>query len=193
METLLTVGLESWIILDGNYPDFKVGMTYRFAIEAMLLEGGVCSTSVPQYTQKSGSIYTITAQAIYVDSDVAIIDFGFFAYLEYPEKVVPGLQVDGWIGGDFDLGVDPFFYSADYSRKPQIPEIRYSITLKQIVLDTTPWKNPPDAPRTFIRDMEHQSARDVESTNAWADDGGNGKAHYDLLCSMRQNSGPNAV
>ena len=64
-----------------------------------------------------------------------------------------------------------------------MPELRYDWQLNSILLETTPWISGRDASGREVRQRDESriSYRQVERTDAWHDDEGNG--HYLLGCT----------
>jgi hypothetical protein len=69
-----------------------------------------------------------------------------------------------------------------------MPPLSYRWIVREIQLETTPWRDGrlPNGTRTRERDDSKESFTPVTATNAWHDDGGHG--HYILSC-VRE-SGP---
>lgn len=174
----LHIGVSSWIIQDGNYPDFRIGDVVRFALEFhphQMRESSAKSTSC---TRVSGSNYRVTARTVFTDTNVFVLDFGFLAYDQAPPPrwMKPGQYVDA----DVYLGIDPFFYFEELYAIQGMPELRYQFRIRDIELETTPWISTADSTgRTMMtRDESQQLFRPVAETDAWSDDDGN--AHYIL-------------
>ena len=55
-ESLIQVGLASWIIQDGNYGDFTVGQQAKFALEFGALNGLRAATEGPLNAEPAGRI-----------------------------------------------------------------------------------------------------------------------------------------
>ena len=61
------VSLSSWIIQDGNYPDFEIGQTPEFAVEFWLPKGVIVRTSDGEKSANSvrGHLYDTTAEIVF--------------------------------------------------------------------------------------------------------------------------------
>ena len=181
METL-QVGLDSWIVQDGNYGDFHVGQSARFALEFYPHAVRITERRIPMCEDTVGSRYRISAKAVFMASGVWVIDFGLRAY---KNSTAPQFVSQGaWIEGEIYVGIDPFFYSEDLHAIPGMPELRYDFRIKKIVLETTPWLESKNEQGGTIltRDERHTSFTPVAETKAWEDDGG--RAHYVLECEQ---------
>jgi predicted DCC family thiol-disulfide oxidoreductase YuxK len=178
---LLKVGVDSWIIQDGNYDDFKVGQEARFALEfsPISLKSSNCESH--SAAELTGSRYKIRAQVIFCTEEVSVLDFGFLAFFE--SKPLAFAAKGSWVEGEIYLGIDPFFYSAYLNKIPNMPALTYNFRIEKIFLNTTPWIEKSDEAigRTILmRDVEKESFREVTRTNAWMDD--DQAAHYVLEC-----------
>lgn len=174
----LNIGIDSWIIQDGNYNDFSVGEKAEFALEfsPYSMKSSDCKT--PSVTHLRGSRYQICGQVVYRSNDVWVLDMGFLAYKEMEP---PSFAKKGsWVEGEFYIGVDPFMYFEYLKNRPGIPSLNYRFRIEEILLETTPWIETPGQPT--VRDEQKESYREVAATNAWVDD--NGRAGYILKCVM---------
>ncbi len=172
----LNVGVESWIIQDGNDADFVVGEETNFALEfyPISLKSSDCKSSF--FTELNFNRYKICGQVVYSTERVWVLDFGFLVFQEFkpPKFATKG----NWIEGEIYLGIDPYFYKAYLNKIPDMPSLIYSFKIEKIFLETTPWITKPG--NNIIRDSEKESFREVSKTNAWDDD--NGIANYILKC-----------
>lgn len=176
----LYVGIDSWIIQDGNYGDFRAGETAEFALEFYPHSIDVSTSQEASCKRLRGCQYRIRGQVVYVDRSAWVVDFGVMAYQnsEPPKTVDNG----SWVEGEVYLGIDPFFYFEELHALPAMPELHYEWHINTILLETTPWLTQTDERgRTILtRDQEQESFTQVSETNAWSDDDGN--AHYVLEC-----------
>jgi hypothetical protein len=176
----LFVGIDSWIIQDGNYPDFRVGQVARFALEFYRFALTPAREGNPFAERLSVSRYEVHAQVIYLSPSAWVVDFGLRAYQHQPPP--KGVRKGGWLAGELYVGIDPFFYFEELSALPDMPELRYDWRIRSILLETTPWLEQVDhAGRTvYSRDEPRTSFVEVAETNAWSDD--EGRASYLLEC-----------
>lgn len=192
------IGLDGWVLQDGNYPDFVTGERRRFAVEFGYRrdrrlrpspEPGVPSCS---YTGH-GTAYAVTGQLLRAtdqpQGDAFVLDFGLLSYA--PWMVLDDLQppVTGdWLSGEIHLGVDPFFYKDELAGLPGMPALTYTWTVEEIQLDLTPsmvvehghplYPGPDEGPRR-VRDVEREAWRTIDRTRMWDDDGS-----YRLRCVL---------
>jgi hypothetical protein len=180
----LHIGLSSWIVQDGNYPDFEVGRNYEFALEFGLSEVEATESSQSNSLRHiEGSDYDFTGSLVFLREEVAVLDVGILCFKESPSRK---LGEDGQnLSGRIYLGVDPFFYKESLCDIPGIPGLSYSWTLDDILLETTPWRVTMQEGRRFHerRDDVPRTFRCVRRTDAWNDD--NGSGHYVLVCAPR--------
>ena len=133
----LNVGLDYWIILDGNYPDFVAGEDYAFALE-------VCPSSISRSSVRDRSLrplrgaqYQYLGEAVFSSLDLTILDVGVRCYHE--GAVSAPLSVGEFAAGELYLGVDPFFWKDSLSRRPGMPSLTYRWQVTGISVETTPW------------------------------------------------------
>ncbi len=176
----LDVGIDAWIIQDGNYGDFTVGQKTQFALEfhPHSLKSSDCKSS--SATHVKASRYQICGQVVYRTKSVWVLDMGFLAYQESSPPRYAGKG--SWVEGEIYLGVDPFMYFEHLKNMSGMPSLTYSFRIGQIFLETTPWLTRSDdsGHSMMVRDEENESYREVAETDAWNDD--NGHAHYVLKC-----------
>jgi len=96
----LHVGISSWIIQDGNYPDFEVGQIRDFALEFGLIK--VRSTFLLPVSKSlrhiEAAVYEFEGELVFRYEDVAVLDVGVFCFDERPSK---RLDVEGrWFSGE---------------------------------------------------------------------------------------------
>lgn len=177
----LNVGVDAWIIQDGNYGDFAVGEKTQFALEFYPRELKPSGCKSPSAAHLKASRYRVCGQVVYRTKSVWVLDMGFLAYQESPP---PRFATKGsWVEGEIYLGIDPFMYFEQLKNRPGMPPLTYGFRIGQILLETTPWLTKTDeSGRTImtVRDEQNESYREVAETDAWNDD--HGHAHYVLQC-----------
>ena len=170
----LKVGLDAWIIQDGNYSDFRAGQEAKFALAFVGTLAPVHGAGVPTLEPAEGANYSATGRIVFVHPEVWVCDFGILAYQRNPP---PAWATEGrCAGGDIYLGVDPFDYFEHLHALSGMPSLQYNFRLARIWLETTPWTGD----KFKRRKAGKTSFREVGQTNAWSDDEGVG--HYVLEC-----------
>lgn len=175
------IGLSSWIIQDGNYPDFTKGQEAEFALHAAA--GEIVTTPGPEKAIKKldGCQYEMTGQVTFVKQGLWVIDFGLQAFDEFQKPEPPNeLQVGAFVTGPFYVEIDPFFYFERGAKILGVPPLVYTWRIQQILMQTAPFIET--APRTFERDPKAWGWTEIEQTNAWEDDGSH--AEYLLRCQL---------
>lgn len=178
MGTDLRIGMNSWIIQDGNYGDFAVGDSGVFALEFCgdALIGS--SKRTVELTHIKDSHYRICGKVVYARPNVWVIDVGIQAFWEHspPDSV----SVGDWVEGEIFLGIDPFFYKEYLYKEDGIPNLSYNWSIKRIERNDTPWLETSNAHggKMLTRDECQERWLDIAATNAWDDDGG--RADYVL-------------
>jgi hypothetical protein len=135
MADLLEIGLDSWIIADGNYDDFSVGEVRSFALEycnaepLKQIEVGDCSMA-----PLGDGHYQVNARTTFVDDRWAVIDAGILAYRELHGSSQPPRQ----FAGDIWLGVDPFPYFERLALRSSAPPLIHDWRIHRIAVETAP-------------------------------------------------------
>jgi hypothetical protein len=182
----INVGLSSWIIQDGNYGDFALGQETSFALEFYPHSLRKSQQTVPTLTQIRGYRYQVCGQVIYQTQEVWVINCGLIAYQE--GKPPQYAKKGGWVEGEIQIGIDPFFYFEALYKLPGMPDLTYNFRIANILLETTPWLESTDSTgqKFLARDETQESYTEVSQTQAWQDD--NGLAEYILQCEFSSNS-----
>ncbi len=122
----LDVYLDRWIISDGNYDDFLVGETRKFALEfwasSTLTKSIERRTSLQRHRNYS---YSISGKVAFATDEVWVLDCGVLAYSERNDKVQDRFAAGDFVQGELTFGVDPFFYFDRLCRIPNIPALIY--------------------------------------------------------------------
>src|SRR5215813_14286261 len=138
----LNIGIDAWIIQDGNYADFTVGQKAQFALEFYPYSLTPSHSTSKSITHLKASRYNVCGQVVYKTKQVWVLDMGFLAYQE--EKAPKYATESSWVEGEVYIGIDPFFYFERLNKLPDMPELTYSFRIEQIFLETTPWISAQD-------------------------------------------------
>jgi hypothetical protein len=170
---ILQVGLNSWIIADGNYDDFRVGEVRSFALE-YYAENDLLPLSKSRATRSlarlDGSHYAVTGRTLHVAPEWVVIDVGVPAYRELYSVPPPPKRFEGTVW----LGVDPFFYFERLARQPGAPALIFDWRILRIEVETAP-RILKDG--MWIYDPERLKRKDVEDTR----DGEDFVLHCELM------------
>lgn len=141
------IGLEGWVLQDGNYTDFVTGETRQFALECSYdrgnrLKGEAGAGIACRYTG-SGTAYEVEAEVLRVNNqfreDAYVVDFGLRAYTcELLTKGMKSPRVGERVFGSLHLFVDYFEYFERLGQLPGMPGLIYTWTVEEIQMDTTP-------------------------------------------------------
>ena len=177
--TRLSIGLDSWIIQDGNYSDFHRDQDATFALEYPL-SARISRNRKPLLEHIEQCRYRVNGCVIFENPGVWVLDFGVKAYEN--RKPPPFAKSGTWIEGEISIGIDPFFYFEELNRIPNMPKLLYNWRIDKITLDTTPWIEfvREGGGINLERDISRQSFRELEKTDAWKDDAG--RSSYLLEC-----------
>jgi hypothetical protein len=130
------IGLDSWIIQDGNYRNFRTGQEARFALyfrPRVLLPA---TGGSPRIEHLHEARYLFNGRTLFRGDKVWVVDTGIVAYTEERSREIPA--PDSWWSGELSLHVDPYFYFRDFARQPGIPPLIYRWRVERILLDITP-------------------------------------------------------
>jgi hypothetical protein len=177
------IHLSSWIIQDGNYPDFEVGQIAEFALEFWVPDGSLAELSeAGTSVRNSGNgNYEAVAKSVVQSDQLTVLDVGIRVYTQMALSSVPAFPVEGAFNIRLVFGVDPYFYFEVYSgREDPIPLV-YSWRIKSILRQTAPFVEV--APRRFTRDRNRLGYEEIAKTDAWGDD--EGRAQYLLRCELQ--------
>jgi hypothetical protein len=177
---MLQVGLNSWIIADGKYHDFRVGEIRSFALEYSH-EGDLHSLSKSRaahsFARLDGARYAVTGRTLHLGLEWAVIDVGVPAYRELYSFPPPPKRFEGTVS----LGVDPFFYFERRAREPGAPPLILDWRIHRIEVETAP-RILRDGMMTY--DPERLHSKDVEDTR----EGEDFVLHCELLPSEPRHS-----
>jgi hypothetical protein len=179
------VGLDSWVVQDGNYPDFVTGQRTEFALE-FADRGGLRPLDGADEARVrwiGGSHYEVTAQIVHDKPNAQVLDFGILAYhfigIEDPTHQP---RVGAWVTGEINLSVDPFFYFDQLADEQGFPALIYTWTVQEIL------QKVGDEPPHFGADHLHADTSQgfvrIEKTDVWRDV--STLPSYLLRCRMEQ-------
>jgi hypothetical protein len=177
----MQIGMSAWIVQDGNYPDFTVGQRTRFALEFYAESIRSSPAAIRSFAGVQPARYNASGIITYATEEAWVVDFGILAFSESKPPSIA--TVGASVSGEFSIGIDPFFYFERLCKIPGFPELRYDWRVDSILLETTPWLSTRDATgrKVLCRDDSRTSYREVDKTDAWHDDDGNG--NYVLNCT----------
>jgi len=171
------LGLDAWVIQDGNYADLEVGDELEFAVDFYPHDLVPTDARAISARSKRDYLYEAVGLVTHRDEDAWTIDIGIGAYEEGPPP--PGIESGTFVEGTVSIGVDPFMYLEDLAGRETMPALVYTWRLERLALQTAPLVET--APRYFERDESKWAWKDLERTDAWNDDGGH--AVYLLECA----------
>jgi hypothetical protein len=130
------ITIAPWVIQDGNYKDFKRGQIAEFALEFAYkkLEPAQVKTRSVELTSNSRYCYNVTAEVVYFQEKVWVLDFGLKVYSG--TKRVQEQPIGQYLEGDLDLQIDPFFYYEWHNKLPAIPPLIYTWQIDRIEQQT---------------------------------------------------------
>jgi hypothetical protein len=187
MTALLAVGLGSWIIQDGNYGDFKRGDRKAFALEfwasAELDKVKSEVAPIPSLETSWGAIHKALGKVVHMTDEWWAIDVGILIYTDAQEPP-KDVGLGDWVSGEINVGIDPFMYFERLARHADAPALIYDWKIEKIEMETSPFIKR--RPWLVPIDLSRPELMEIETTNAWVDDGG--LANYILHC--RRLDGP---
>lgn len=173
------IGVDSWIIQDGNYEDFNVGQIVEFALEFYPHKIELSSSQNRTVSLIGDSRYKINGEIVFIEDKLWIIDFGICAFQE--SYLPSNSKVGDFISADIYLGIDYYVYFESLYKIQGIPPLIYNWNIKKIFQQTAPFiESELEGRKVLIRDEKKLGYKEIQITNAWTDD--NGSAHYILQC-----------
>ena len=173
-----SLSLDSWIIQDGNYPDFESGQHAEFAVEFDFPEPPELTDQVaPRARLADGASYEITGRVMAIAEKAWVLDCGIGVYQDQPRP--PGVAVGDMVCGIANLRVDPFPYFERLHAFAGMPPLIYTWRIAEISRQTAPFVGAGNA---LIRDPTKLGWLPLERTDAWHDD--DGRADYKLDCIL---------
>src|SRR5262245_16420833 len=130
------IGLESWIIQDGNYDDFRCNEVRDVALEFYPL--GLRPSCVHERQAKwlGGCKYVVNAEVVY-SGGAWVLDFGVGAYEKRPTPL--SVSKGMWVEAEVSLGVDPFIYYEEMAMLNDMPALIYRWHVTEIGIETAPF------------------------------------------------------
>ena len=180
-----TLGLDSWIIQDGNYGEFSTGQVAELAVEYWA-EAGLGHSDAPAARRSEALLdatYDIEADVVFNNDRVTVIDLGLSAYCETQGAGEGAFPVGTSVHGQVTLGVDHFFYFERLSKVPELPPLVYTWMITRIRRQTAPFKQADAAGKWLVRDETQWGWAEISRTDAWHDD--DGRASYLLDCELQ--------
>ncbi len=179
------IGLASWVIQDGNYPDFYRGEVTHFPVEFTLINFIILSGKTENSAHLLGDgRYQVVGEVIYLSEDKKfwVLDFGIYASGGGKAIAEAELNIGTIVSTDIYLRVDKASYFSYVNKLPNIPPLIYRWSVEHIMLDTTPLVAANVfSSKSSVRDISRVSCQKIEHTNAWS----NGpSAEYALDCTL---------
>lgn len=160
-----SLGMESWIVQDGNYGDFERGQVAEYAVEFWAPDPLVPISSRGRSARRlDGATYEIAGQVTAIADRAWAVDCGIGIFQD--ERPPADISVGDWLGGVVNLGIDPFFYFERLHSVDGFPPLIYTWQILSISMQTAPFIEVGGA-RT--RDSGQHGWREVERTDAWHD------------------------
>ncbi len=167
----IIVGLDSWIIQDGNYGDFAQATNVSFALEfcpvVPLSRYGRPDHKAPSFAHILESSHEIVAQVVHAQDDWWVLDAGVLMYCDGKPPDIARLGT--WLWGLVFIGIDPFPYFENHAHEPGAPAIVYDWKIEKIEMETGPFVET--RPKHFERDPKKRGWKEVAKTDGWHEDG----------------------
>jgi hypothetical protein len=183
----LTLGLSSWIIQDGNFPEIEVGSEHRLALEFYAKDGLRPSAGRKSVRHLQGVIYDIVAEVIGIFEEAWVLDCGI--RLLRDNDAPQGTRLGDVVAGRVYIGVDPFWYLEQISNLPGAPDLWYTVRVHAIRLNVTPRSKtilPSGQELWSGEESADVRTKEIPVTNSSQDDDGNA----DYLLDVTLLSGP---
>jgi hypothetical protein len=160
-----SLSLDSWIVQDGNYPDFESGQHSEFAVEFYFPEPPeLIEHGAPGVRWTEGNSYEVSGRVVAIVEKAWVLDCGIGVYQDQPPP--PAIAAGGMVRGIANLGVDPYFYFDRLHRSAGMPPLIYTWRIAEISRQTAPFV---EAGNVLIRDPTKLGWLPMERTDAWHD------------------------
>ena len=202
----LVIGLDRWVLQDGNYTDFAVGDRRQFALEFGYRRRHRLDPVGPAprrtiASRGSGCWYDVVAQVVTVrpaESDCLpaafVLDCG--AVSAYDHGLVTSdltSPAEGsWLQGRLSLHVDHFAYMDELGTLPGMPPLIRTWDVLAIEEDHTPlvrvepghplYEGPPEDGPIWVADPARERYEPVDRTVRWPED--ERASSYRLRCRL---------
>jgi len=166
MDNTWSIGINQWILADGNYASFQVGETRQFALEFYSKDFAHSESPVKTAELIDHYLYRVNAVVDYIDEDMWVLDFGIKAYGGRPgpvEDFVSTLSVGQAVKCTLNLGIDYYIYMERLCLKPGVVPLIYTWHIDAINKQAGPRVK---ADGMWIVDEAEAQWHKVESTSA---------------------------
>lgn len=102
------VGVPSWTIQDGNYPEFERDNKYNFALSFSPKKILQPTTSTSNIRRLKVNSYQISGNVQFRDENIIVVNFGFLAYSK--DHKLKSLNEKSYILAEIDIEIDPYDY-----------------------------------------------------------------------------------
>lgn len=146
------IGIDSWVIQDGNYPNFRIGQSCEFVVEFAASDELIVGNGHPAANRLADDRYEVTARIAAVADEVRCLVLDIGGLMVY--RRVPGLerfQLGQTIRGVVQLGIDPFDYFEQLGLRNDMPPLIYRWTIIQVLRQDAPWLEV--RPHSHARDL----------------------------------------
>lgn len=161
-----TIGLDSWILSDGNYPDFEIGQITDFALEFFPREMARTPSRVTSATPAKPPVHHVEAEVVFAHEEAFVVDFGIKAYCE--DALPDGIHVGDFIQSEIYLGIDKFSYFEYLNKLEGMPPLIYRWRILEISERISPLIEVPleggSTRSWFVADESRTVVRAVERT-----------------------------
>jgi len=174
----MQISVESWIIQDGNYPDFVVGSKNMFALEFWEPQRPLSKTTstIKNMVHQQGPKYEVTGKVIVATEGILVLDFGILAYSD-KVKLKTTITEGDFLTGTITLGIDYYLYQETLYRDEKMPAMKYEWQIESIFINRGKWRQ---SGRTLTR--INDVFENINKTDAWNDD--SGRANYHIDCKL---------
>jgi len=133
-----SLGMDAWIVQDGNYGEFERGQVAELAVEFWATDRLVDAPGhAPSARPKGDGSYAITGQVIAIRDDAWALDCGIGIFQD--QRPPDGISIGDWLTGTVHLGIDPFFYFEHLHAFEAFPPLIYTWQIVTISIQTAPF------------------------------------------------------
>ena len=163
----MNIGINSWVIQGGHYPDFTIGQKRCFALEFYPKSLQPSSGTDVSMQSLGANRYRVCAKIVFATEKCWVIDCGVLAYKE--RELPKSFSCGSYVEGDLSISVDSYMYLKYFHALSGMPALSYQWLVSGIEMETTPWIEV--RPRYMERDLRRESYLKINGTDARNDDG----------------------
>lgn len=183
------ISVDTWIIIDGMYNDFRVKQDASFAVE-MFVKNCKISHETKKYAEALGIChYKVIGKILYIRGKHIILDFGIVVFGSH--SLFETARVGDYIEAEVYLNIHEGITTLT---EDELPLLTRNWSLEEILQITGPYISYLDkyGRKAKTADFSKANSQSIDQTNAWEDEGYDSERYdderyllYQLNCSPK--------